>query len=347
MAVAAQCFIGRISNATDLDTELNGFIADLMERHQVPGISLAVLNDAKIERHGSYGVASLDTGMPVDGQTVFEAASLTKPLLAQTVLKLWEDGAIDLNRPIVEYRDPDRESADPKRFGLITATHVLTHSTGLPNWHFGKKPVKVRFDPGTQFSYSGMAFVMLQRVVEQITSLPFEQYLSANLFDPLQMESASLVWRDDYDSRLAHGHSLNGKASRQSMDEANAASSLVCNANDYAKYLQVLIDPDANFPLALKPETLDRMLHPKRSVRDGIAWGLGWGIQQTPGGDSYWHWGNNSNRYHAFVVWSRNDRNGAVVMTNSGNGLQMCRELIPGLMGGVHPAFDWRMVARP
>jgi len=350
-AVVAQTFISRIPSvasaiykAADIGAELDGLVAELMERYQVPGISVAVLNDAKPAHHAWYGVTNTDTGQTVDERTVFEAASLTKPLLAQTVLKLWEDGAIDLDRPLVEYRRSDRESADPERFRAITATHVLTHSTGLPNWHRGKRPVRVRFDPGTQFSYSGMAFVMLQRVVEKITKLSFEQYISENLFAPLEMESASLVWREDYETRLAHGHSPNGKASRQSMDKANAASSLVCTAEDYAKFLQALLDSDADFPLKLRSETMKRLLNPEQDVVNGIAWGLGWGIQQTPEGDSYWHWGNNNSRYNAFVVWNPDDRNGAVVMINSGNGLKLCKELIPKLMGGDHPAFNWRMV---
>jgi len=349
--VATHTFINQVPKTAtaagaseDIDEILPTLVAELMERHQVPGVSVAVVNDAKLGFHGSFGVSNTDTGEPVDGQTVFEAASLTKPLLAQTVLKLWEDGAIDLERPLMEYREPDTKSADPKRFHAITPTHVLSHSTGLPNWHFGKKPVRVRFDPGTQFSYSGMAYVMLQRVVEQITSLPFEQYLNVNLFAPLEMESAGLVWREDYETRLAYGHSAKGKASRQSMDEANAASSLVCSAKDYATFLKALMDPDANFPLKLKPDTTNRLLTPKRTVRDGIAWGLGWGIQQTSDGNSYWHWGNNGNRYHAFAVWKRDNRSAVVVMTNSGNGLKLCRDLVPDLMTGDHPSFDWRMV---
>ncbi len=349
--VASQTAAGQNPDDTlrrDRRRILDLHISDLLEKHQVPGLSYTRISNGYLEFSKGYGIANTETGQAVDASTVFEAASLTKPLLAQVVMKLWEDQYIDLDLPLVEYLPPQLDTANPKRFNAITATHVLTHTTGLPNWHNGSRPVRLRFDPGTKFSYSGMAYVYLQRVVEHITRVPLERYLQKNLFDDLRMDSASLVWRDDYDTRLAYGHNPNGTPSRQRVLNSNAASSLVCNAQDYARFIQLLLNilPKSRSGLNLKQGTLDHMLTPQSTVAENISWGLGWGIQESKSGNTYWHWGSNGNRYNSFVVWDRKKKDAVVIMTNSGNGLNLCKELVPHLMKGPHPAFDWKMVVR-
>ena len=86
------------------------------------------------------------------------------------------------------------------------------------------------------------------------------------------------------------------------------------------------------------------MLTPTSNAAPGIKWGLGWGIQQSDGPDTYWHWGNNGSRYLSFVVWERQSGNGIVIMTNSGNGNQLYRDLVLETMKGQHPAFNWQRV---
>ncbi|MBI2422508.1 MAG: beta-lactamase family protein [Candidatus Hydrogenedentes bacterium] len=321
-------------------------VAALMAEHAVPGLGYALVRQGALAEHGALGVVNLETGTPVDAETVFEAASLTKPLLAQSVLKLAEEGRIDLSRPLVEYHQSTVEVERPEWFKQITATHVLSHTTGLPNWHQSRKPVPQRFQPGEQFSYSGMAYVLLQRVIEKLIGAAFEHHIAESLFKPLGMESASLVWRGDYEARLAHGHTPNGKAGRSKMEQAIAASSLVCTAVDYARLLELLLSPQGTAPLQLKPESVTAMLTPVSHASEGIDWGLGWGLESASAERHAFHWGNNGNRYHAFTAWNAATRDGCVVMTNSGNGLRLCKDLVPELLPGPHPAFDWDMVVR-
>lgn len=281
------------TSAAVAPTALDAQLDTLMAEYEVPGLSLATVKDGKVDRFTTRGIANTATGNPVTPATVFEAASLTKPMLAQAALKLSEEGHLDLDRPLVEYHQPNFECRKPERLLVMTATHVLSHTTGFPNWPAPGKPVTIRFDPGTRFSYSGMGYVVLQRVIEHITETPFETYLQENLFDPLNMESASLVWREDYEDRLAHGHSPKGEPSRGAMPQAIAASSLICTAEDYAKFIASTMNPATTGPLHLKPDTLDMMLRPKSEAAPNIAWCLGWGIQETEPHPSYWHWGNN------------------------------------------------------
>ena len=340
--VLAVAGVHRLSSAetSNLDT----LVLEAMERNVVPGLSLATIRDGAIAYQGSYGLANAETDLPVTDSTAFEAASLTKPLLALVAMRLVQDGLLDLDRPLVKYREPKGEFRRPKWMKQITARHVLSHSTGFPNWHSSSRPVPQRHVPGEAFGYSGMAYVMLQRVVEEIVGVPFEAYVAQNLFKPLAMESASLVWRDDYDTRLAHGHLPTGKPSCGKMTQSNAASSLVCDASDYARIITQLMNNPVGNPLSLSENSLDTMLIPHKAAATNVAWGLGWGIQQGSTGDTYFHWGNNGNRYHAFVVWSRSSRDGVVIMTNSGNGLKLCADLVPQLMPADHTAFTWGMV---
>ncbi|MFP6584991.1 MAG: serine hydrolase domain-containing protein [Candidatus Hydrogenedentota bacterium] len=290
------------SSEPPTNADHDSLIKKLMAEYEVPGLALAILTNGQLTYRQAHGLANTETDTPVTDAPVFEAASLTKPLMAQVAMRLVQDGALKLDRPLAKYLKSDHDVADPKRFRQIAAQHVLSHSTGLPNWHSSRRPVRQRFQPGTEYAYSGMAFVILQRVVEKIVDTPLQEYMQENLFDPLGMESASLVWRDDYETRLAHGHLNTGASGRGKMSEANAASSLVCNAVDYAKVVENLLEQDAGTPLGLASKTMDTMLTPQITAAENIAWGLGWGIQQSSSSDTYWHWGNNGGRYMSFVV---------------------------------------------
>src|SRR5262249_26786218 len=141
---------------------------------------------------------------PVDDNTVFEAASLSKPVFAYAVLKLVEQGKIGLDVPLTKYLPKPYVDGDP-RLEKITARIVLSHRTGFPNWR-GPNPLTFHFTPGEAFSYSGEGFVYLQRVVEQIESKPLNDVMAELVFNPLGMTSSSYVWRADFDELTATGH---------------------------------------------------------------------------------------------------------------------------------------------
>ena len=330
------------SDARERVRRIEGAISGLMERERVPGLQIALVHDRSIAWTGAYGVLDLATGDAVDDQSVFEAASLTKPVFSTVVMNLVDRGMLDLDVPLLEYGAPVLDAEPRERLELFTARHVLTHSTGLPNWHVGNRPAPIRTEPGKAFSYSGMAFEYLQHVVESLTDMPLASLLNDGLFSALGMESASLLWRDDYEARLARGHSANPRSGRlRKASRASAASSLVCNAEDYARFVVALLDP----PRAADAAVIDRMFEPQIEAAEDVWWGLGWGLERPDAGEtSFWHWGNNNGFYNAFVCASQATGHGIVVMTNSGNGLRLCRDLVPLVLGGDHPAFRWNMV---
>lgn len=331
----------------DLLPTLEAGIAETMISLNVPGLSLALIRDAEIAWTKGFGIRDTATNATVDDATVFEAASLTKPVLAYAALALCEQGKLELDRPLAEFLPEPFTAEQPELLAKVTARHVLTHTTGFPNWRSPGRPLKFLRPPGEKFSYSGEGFVYLQRVVEQVSDQPLDRLLARRLFEPLGMSSASLIWKEAYDDSLARGYlpRANSRGMRRKWTEPNAASSLVCTAADYARFVCALLSaPKADDRLLLTD--VSQMWKPQVEVTDGISWGLGIGSEHTPAGDACWHWGNNGSRYNCFVVAFPQQRIGLVVFTNSGNGLKACVDIVPAAIGGDHPALRWKMVVR-
>jgi CubicO group peptidase (beta-lactamase class C family) len=110
------------------------------------------------------------TGEKVNDLTLYEAASITKPVFAFAVQRLAERGVIDLDKPLYLYL-PYEDIAYDDRYKLMTARHVLTHRTGFPNWRSMNEDGKLnlKFTPGTGYGYSGEGFEYLKMVIEKIT----------------------------------------------------------------------------------------------------------------------------------------------------------------------------------
>lgn len=317
----------------------------LMSAHHVPGVSIALVRDRKVAWTRSWGVADARTGTPVTGDTLFEAASMTKPVFAVSVLGLVEQGKIDLDRPLAEDVAPPAVPFQEER-RRITPRMVLSHTSGLPNWRKGGEerdgPLPVLFSPGSRFGYSGEAIYQLQRVVEKVTGEPLEEHARRALFAPLGMAGTSYVWTADLDARLASGHEADGTfLARARYTHANAAYTLVTTATDYARLLAAILDPEGSAPGGLSRASVAAMLrHEVRvDVRDPIErpgrargrevfWGLGWSLNTTAAGDVAHHSGSNSTGFRCFAQFSPGRGTGIVVLTNGLGGGELWTRLI-------------------
>ena len=317
----------------------------LMAELHVPGVSIALVRDRKVAWTRSWGVADVRTGTPVTGETLFEAASMTKAVFATSVLKLVEQGKIDLDRPLAEYVAPPSVPFQEERL-RITPRMVLSHTSGLPNWRKGGEerdgPLPVLFAPGSRFSYSGEAIFQLQRAVEKVTGEPIEEHARRTLFALLGMSNTSYVWTADLDPRLASGHTADGTfLARARYRHANAAYSLVTTASDYARLLVSILDPERSAPNGLSRASVASMLHHevRVDVRDPIErpgrakglevfWGLGWCLNTTPAGDVVHHGGANSTGFRSFGQFSPGRGSGIVILTNGLGGGELWTRLI-------------------
>ncbi len=322
---------------------------ELMHKDRVPGLEIAVIRNGKTTWLHAFGVKDAKTSQPVTNETIFEAASLSKPVFAYAVLKLVEQGKLGLDIPLKTYL-PKPYIADDPRLSKITARLVLSHRSGFPNWR-SDDGLHIYFTPGERFSYSGEGYIYLQRVVEQITGKPLNEYMTEAVFTPLGMTSSSYVWRPEFDALTAHGHDENEAPEKKwKPDEAGAASTLNTTAKDYALFVEAILNGKG-----LKPATLREMETPQialdpacricikqepKNLSTTLFWGLGWGIQRNDGREELWHWGDNGS-FKAFVMAEPKTKSAVVLFTNSANGLDLAHPLINDAMSTDALAFDW------
>jgi CubicO group peptidase (beta-lactamase class C family) len=330
--------------------QLEQLIPKLLQEGDVPGLSIALIRNSEVVWHKGYGVKNSQTKEPVTDGTMFEAASLSKPVFAYAVLKLADLGKIDLDTPLNKYLPGNYDVGDDQRIHQITARQVLSHTTGFPNWR-NDKLLKIYFMPGERFSYSGEGFVYLSKVVEKISGEKFNDFMKHSVFEPLGMTSSSYVWQDNFAQSKSYGHSpMSEPRGQNKVEIANAAASLVTTAQDYGKFLAAILKGQG-----LKKATLQQMMKAQIKVSESgtnntmrmpeklsptLSWGLGAGLQQTADGLSFWHWGDNGNTKAYFVAFEKK-KSGVVIFTNSANGLSIIPEIVDAAVGGQQPALAW------
>lgn len=322
-----------------LIADLEKQIPKLMEEAIVPGVSIAIIEDAKLRWRRAFGVRDSASTKPVDDETMFEAASMSKPVFAYAVMKLCEKGVIDLDTPLTKYT-PERFLEGDPRLDLITARHVLSHTSGFQNWRSEEEPLKIHFTPGEKYLYSGEGYSYLQSVVTHVTAQPIEQYMKANLFVPFGMASSGYVWNDTFATLMARPHDQKGNAfdnkKSTATDAARYGSSgaLLTTPTDYAKFVIEVIDPKQSDAFRLNKNSLQEMLRPQVKVTDGgeysISWALGWRLAHTKNGDVINHGGDNKG-FHSWADASVERKSGFVIMTNGENGQELLKKLAPSV----------------
>jgi len=322
-------------------------VARLISTSAVPALSLAVVENGAISRVVAAGVRNATTREPVTEHTIFEAASLSKPVVAYAVLQLVDAGVPSLDEPLARHV-PDYIPDDP-RAATITVRHVLAHMTGLPNWRSDQRPLRTYFTPGEHFSYSGEGFVYLQRVVERIAGEPLDGVVSRLVFAPLGMRDSSFVWQNRFDANYAapHDDALHPGA-KFKPGAANVAYSLQTTAADYARFLQAVLagvrleaktarlwlTPQVNPPQG-RYESLEAEV-PDRDP--AVAWGLGWGLEPELG--TFFHWGWNVGA-NAFAFGSPTRETALVLLTNGDYGTEIVPEIVAAIFPGHRPSLAW------
>ena len=319
----------------------------LMGEADVPGMASAIVRAGQLHSFTCRGVRSVRSPAAVDEDTVFDAASLSKPVFAHAVLQLADQGLLSLDAPLSDYL-PGYLPAD-EHASSITARHVLSHSSGLPNWRNADRPLRTYFPPGERFSYSGEGFLYLQKAVEAITGEKLHVLAERLVLAPFGMTRSSFIWEGRFDPNRAYPHDDFGEpAVGWKPGEGNAASTLQTTAADYAHFLLHVLDGSR-----LRPETSQLWLRPHIDVRHakpqslgpkdddvatGVAWGLGWGIEVAEG--SIFHWGDNG-AFKAFTIGSVESRDALVFFMNGASGLCLMPELLQHLLPGNRPSLAW------
>ena len=344
--------------------ELEAFIEQMMEKADVAGLSCAILNDSQIVYQKAFGYRNKDDGSRNDEQTLFSAASFSKPVFAYLVMLLAEEKVIDLDKPLYEYLDKPLYEypayADLKgddRYQQITARMVLSHSTGFPNWRFLTQDGKlsILFPPGSRHSYSGEGIALLQMIVESVTGRDLEALAQEKIFQPFGMTRSSYIWQPQFETNYASPHDEFGRPRGENIQRAkpDAAGSMVTTASDYARFLMGILNAKGQ-----RKATVDEMLRPQIAINykrmfgpDALnttddnqdihlAWGLGWGRFDTPYGRAFFHTGH-SFGWQNYTVTYIDKGIGIVMLSNSDNFESVAEEIAKKAIGDIYSPYDW------
>jgi CubicO group peptidase (beta-lactamase class C family) len=291
-----------------------------------------------------------------------------------------EEGLIDLDRPLASYLTL-ADAASDERTRAVTARHVLSHSTGFPNWRNKRdQQLTSDFTPGDRFGYSGEGFVYLQRAVERITGGGIEAFVQERVLAPLGMRHSSYFWRPEYDAHIVTGHNRGNptegrKIGRRLYEHAAKGPQPAPNwtYDDMIGALSVVEPPLAPLPNFIVPNVagsllttagdygrfLSRVVGPPRgdgfdltpemrrdmlSPRTKINDVLSWGLGwglERDGGREYLWHWGDNGDYKNFTIAEPARRAGLVVLTNSSTGMRLCERVVNAATGHDHPAFLW------
>jgi CubicO group peptidase (beta-lactamase class C family) len=316
-----------------VDTVIDGIINSAV----VPGISLALFDSHSVWHVRAAGVKNTATRAPVDAQTSFEAASLSKTVFASLVRRVIEQRRLALDTPVYRVLPPDDLSHDP-RIRKLTPRNLLSHGSGLPNWratpdskardyaHLFSPADKLRFiaDPGTGFHYSGEGYLYLQRVVERVTGSTLDRLARQLVFQPLGLERCSYTFDATRESNYAVGYDRAGNdQGRRNRYVPLAPASLNTTAHDFATFLSQLMKRERSGTTTPMTQSFNEV-ETQKGVR--VSWGLGLGILRLPDSDYFFHWGDNGS-FRAYFLYSRAIDRGYVFFANSENGLSIVEKL--------------------
>lgn len=331
-------------------------VPELMKKFSIPGLSLVVIKDAKIDISKSYGVKNVLTNEDVNDSTIFMAASLTKPVFAYLVLKLNDEGKINIDIPLYTYipkrvlenyfigHSMEKQGFNVERFKKITGRMVLSHSTGLPMYQ-ATDPLDISFEPGTEFNYSPYGFGLLEIAIYCALPIDIEHYTGTELddimkkyvFDPLGMNNSSMIWQDKFRQNAVVGHNLFMKTSGKFFinKQASGASTLYTTIKDYSKLIIAIMNGEG-----LKNKTKSEMLSPQIQLAEkNNFWGLGVGLERQDNDYYFWQWGDYG-LFKSFMLASNSKKDGVIFFANSYYGLCPTDDIVNITIGGKHPLFE-------
>jgi len=322
-------------------SDLEASIPVLMEKARIPGLQVAVVRDGKVVWEKSYGIKNAATGTPVTEETIFEAASLTKPFFAYAVMKMVDEGLIDLDKPLHTFftreeiekglgHSLDAEGFKRDWFEKATGRHVLSHSGGFPHGERGEV-FPIFFEPGMKWKYSADGYQTLQLVIEKLKGEKLDTLMQKYILYPLGMEKSCMVWREAYENTMSNGHNVfSTPQDFRKRTEATAAASLYTTAGEYARFVCAVMNGEG-----LKSETWKEMLTSFIDMKEdkSLGWSLGFGLQHDSNGTAFWQWGDYG-IFRNYIIAYPEQKTAVVYLTNSFNGLSICSDVVGHSIGG-------------
>ncbi len=334
-------------------------LAERMAFHKIPGVSIAVIKENRIDWVKAYGVLKAGGEAPVTPESIFQAASTTKMLVAAAALHFVDKGRLDLDADVNTYlkswQVPENELTRRKK---VTLRLLLTHRAGLPMTNFPSddgpppslvqilkaepparnKPAVVELLPGSEWRYSNIGYVVIQLLLEDLTGKPLPRLMREVVFEPLGMKTSTLIYplEAGLRKREARPHDVDGRPGEPALPEtALAQGGLLTTPSELALFtLELMRAYRGESDKLLSREAARAMLHPELDLDPsllGMPLREGLGVLLGAKDEPFWfgHPGDNFPGTSSWVVGYPDLGAGLVIMTNGAKGNLLAMEIMP------------------
>ncbi|HET9619940.1 MAG TPA: serine hydrolase domain-containing protein [Kofleriaceae bacterium] len=353
----------RLDGSTIRVDEVDQFIAAQVKAAHVAGLAVAILEHGEVAYLRTFGWRDIYHRLPLAPDTVMYGASFSKAVFGALVATLADEKVLDLDRPVIELLGKpwsavpryDDLAYDP-RANLITSRMLMSHTSGLANLRqLEGNRVRIHFEPGTQYAYSGEGINLMQLVVEAVTRRPVDELINERFFGPLGMARTSMTWQPALADNTAAGHDRRGRALEHvQRQKARAAGSMDTTITDFASFLsammrgklisatakQLLLAPRVAIRFAQQFPTF-AMNPTDANDKIGLSYGLGWGLlTKTPYGVGYFKEGHDDGWGHYALAFDKPGI-GVILMSNSDNGEQVFRAILERVLHDDVTPWSW------
>lgn len=346
----------------------------VLTENNVMGAQIGVLVNGKVVWNYAFGLRDAEKKLPMTTETNIWAASITKSVFATWVMKLVEEGRIDLDQPIWTilkrplgeypgYKDTTDELTQNPDWKLITPRILMSHTSGLSNLVVLTEPdkkLRLHFKPGSRYAYSGEGLGLLQLAIEEKLGETIDVSMQRDVFTPLGMPGTGMVWKDSFAENAALRYSAFGKylgVTRRA--RARGAGSMTTNVVDLGRYVEALLSYKV-----LKPSTQEEMFKSQKEITSahqfpsldtrqgtegkkvGLSYGLGWGLlTKTKFGPAFFKEGHGEGA-QTFMICFPKTGTCMILLTNSDNGELAFRPLLEHVIGNTVTPWEWEGYTR-
>lgn len=365
--------IQRLDSVTLAPDSVTLYITALMKKANVQGMAVSIINNHELVYQHYFGLRDKRKIESFTPGTIWYGASLSKTILADVALQLVDEGLIHLDTPLYRYLvkplytyrtnsvqqffganyiDYNSLEGD-ERYKKITARMCLAHTSGFPNWRWLEpdQKLKIKFEPGTKYSYSGEGLFLLQVVMEEITGKDFEELAIEKIFVPLEMNRSSFVWQRAYEGNYAVGHDSNGSfLGIPKRNVPNGAGSLSTTLEEYTRYFQtILTQQQPRYAELVSPQIRikakqqfgsNAQVESNENDSIKLSYGLGYGLYETSYGKAFFKEGHLEGWQH-YAVGIPGKGNALILMSNSDNAESIFKVLIEYTTGNKVTPWYW------
>ncbi len=373
-ALAFSCvlLIPALANAAPKPAAIDAEVRKVLDATKANGLAIAVIDNGKVGYTQAYGIRNAK-GEPLTPDTIMYGASLTKAVFAYTVLQLVDQGKLTLDSPISELLDkplpdhdpeaiypnkygPYKDLASDPRWAKITPRIALTHSTGFANfsWLEPDRKLRMHFDPGARYAYSGEGLILLQFVIENGKLKQDLGDLTQANFTRLGMTRTSLTWRDDFRPNLADGWNDKGEVGEHDeRSKVRVAGSMDTTITDIARFTAALVRGDGLSAKSraelTKPQLKITTAHqfptflpdlPAEQQRKDLYAGLGVIVFDGPQGHGFYKGGHDGQTANTMVCIEKGQRC-VVILSNDVRAEAGFADLVKFVLGDTGVPYEW------